>query len=106
MNNKSSSACLKGELVRVSSGAHYAMAGWRCGLNRRDSCGLVGRVASYAWALCKGKRFLGRDASCEEALYERNRFVCILVLKKTRTAFNANLWGIWNGCVCLRMLSL
>ena len=47
-----------------------------------------------------------RDASCGETLRERNRFVCILVLEKTRTAFNANLWGIWNGCVCVGVLSL
>ena len=33
---------------------------------------------------------LGRDASYEEALYERNRFVCPLVFGKLRTAFNAD----------------
>ena len=52
------------------------------------------------------RRFMLRDASRGETLRERNRFVCTLVLGKTRTAFNANLWGIWNGCVCLRVLSL
>ena len=52
------------------------------------------------------RRSMWRDASRGETLRERNRFVCTLVLEKTRTAFNANLWGIWNGCVCLRVLSL
>ena len=33
---------------------------------------------------------LGRDASYEEALYERNRFVYPLVFEKLRTAFNAD----------------
>ena len=51
-----------------------AVGGCRCGLNWRDSCGLVGRDASYAGAFCSRNRFLGRDASYEEALYERNRF--------------------------------
>ena len=53
-----------------------------------------------------GKHVVGGDASCGETLRERNCFACILVLEKTRTAFNANLWGIWNGCVCLRVFSL
>ena len=44
-------------LVRVSDWAHYAMDGWRCGLNWHDSCGLVGRDASYAGALGKRNRF-------------------------------------------------
>ena len=33
---------------------------------------------------------LGKDASYEEALYERSRFVYPLVFKKLRTAFNAD----------------
>ena len=32
---------------------------------------------------------LGRDASYEEALYERSRFVCPSVFEKVRIAFNA-----------------
>ena len=33
---------------------------------------------------------LGRDASYEEVLYERNRFVYPLVFGKLRAAFNAD----------------
>ena len=33
---------------------------------------------------------LGRDASYEVTLYERNRFVYPLVFEKLRTAFNAD----------------
>ena len=33
---------------------------------------------------------LGRDASYEEALYERSRFVYPLVFEKLRTSFNAD----------------
>ena len=33
---------------------------------------------------------LGRDASYEEALYERSRFVYPLFFEKLRTAFNAD----------------
>ena len=47
-----------------------------------------------------------RDASCEETLRERNSFVCIFVLEKTRTTINAALWGIWNGCVNFQTLSI
>ena len=61
------------------------------------------------------KRLVGRDSSCgfpysrnlcSEPLYERNRFVCLSVVEKVRTAVNANLWGIRNGYVILRALSL
>ena len=49
---------LKVELVDERSGwVHCALGGWRCGLNWHDSCGLVGRDASYAGALCKRNRF-------------------------------------------------
>ena len=34
--------------------------------------------------------FLGRDASYEEALYERSRFVYPSVFEKVGTTFNAN----------------
>ena len=34
-----------------------------------------------------------RDASCEETLHERNRFVCIFVLEITRTTINAAFMG-------------
>ena len=100
---------LKGELVneicreepvcsKYSEGLVVVNVGARKHVVRRD-------------ALCEeslrvGKHPVRRDASCGETLRERNRFVCILVLGKTRTAFYANLWGIRNGCVCLRALSL
>ena len=49
---------LEGELVNERSGwVHCAMGGCGCGLNWNDSCGLVGRDASYVGALCKRNRF-------------------------------------------------
>ena len=64
----------------------------------------VRRDASCEETLRVGKHFVRRDASCEETLRERNRFVCIFVLEKTRTTINAALWGIWNGCVSFQTL--
>ena len=67
---------------------------------------LVRRDASCEESFRVGTHSVKRDASCEETLRERNRFVCIFVLEKTRTTINAALWGIWNGCVSFQTLSI
>ena len=66
----------------------------------------VKRDASCEESFRVGKYFVKRDTSCEETLCERNRFVCIFVLEKTRNTINAALWGIWNGCVSFQTLSI
>ena len=92
------------ESLRV--GKHLVRRDASCEESLRVGKNLVRRDASYEESLRVGKHLVRRDASCGETLRERNRFVCILVLEKTRTTINAALWGIWNGCMSFQALSL
>ena len=73
------------------------LGSWRCGrtsrVNNCFGCGnILGKEALRV-------AFLVRGASMENCFVKGTVSYVLQFFEKVRIAFNANLWGIWNGCV-------